>query len=63
MSRVVKPGDYCVDVGAHIGYFTLLLSRLVGETGYVLAFEPGTNNLPKLKRNLELNHMVQCGIG
>ena len=55
MARVVKPGDYCIDVGAHIGFFTLLLSRLVGETGHVLAFEPGTNNLPKLKHNIAIN--------
>ncbi len=58
MLRVVKAGDFCIDVGANIGYFTLLLSRLVGETGHVLAFEPGTNNLPQLKHNMAINKVA-----
>lgn len=55
MLRVVKEGDYCIDIGANIGFFTLLLAKLVGATGHVLAFEPGTDNLAKLKKNIELN--------
>lgn len=55
MLRVLKPGDRVVDAGANIGFFTLLMSKLVGETGEVLAFEPGEQNLKKLYANLELN--------
>lgn len=54
-ARVLKPGDYVIDGGANIGFFTLLASQLVGKEGYVLAFEPGVNNLPKLKDNIKLN--------
>jgi FkbM family methyltransferase len=35
-----KPGDTVVDVGAHIGYFTLFLAKLVGSRGHVYSFEP-----------------------
>lgn len=55
MVRAVRPGDLVVDAGANMGYFTLLLSDLVGSEGKVLAFEPGENNLWKLEANLRLN--------
>ena len=31
LAKFIQKGDYCVDIGAHLGYFTLPLSRLVGE--------------------------------
>lgn len=51
----VRPGDTVVDVGAHIGYYTLILARLVGPKGRVLAFEPDPLNFAILQRNVELN--------
>jgi FkbM family methyltransferase len=36
----VKPGMRCIDVGANVGYYTLLLSEIVGERGEVRAYEP-----------------------
>lgn len=39
LSRRLQPGDTFVDVGANIGYFSLVASRLVGETGHVVAVE------------------------
>lgn len=38
--RFVKPGDTVIDAGANIGFFTLLLSDLVGDDGLVIAIEP-----------------------
>lgn len=55
MARVLKEGDCAVDAGANIGFFTVLMSALVGTTGKVIAVEPGANNLPKLLRNIDLN--------
>lgn len=51
----VKLGDVCLDVGASIGYFTLLFSRLVGKNGKVLSFEPTTNQIPYIKENIRKN--------
>ena len=53
--RVLRPGDFAIDGGANVGFFTLVMSQLVGEYGIVLAVEPGENNLPKLTANLRLN--------
>jgi len=52
---LVKEGDVVVDAGANIGYYTILLSRLVGETGRVYAFEPSKNSIKLLKKNLKFN--------
>ena len=40
LARFVSPGDWCIDVGANVGQYTLLLSRLAGPEGRVFAFEP-----------------------
>lgn len=55
ISRHVRPGDTFVDVGAHIGYYTVLASNLVGPRGRVVAFEPEPRNFALLRRNVELN--------
>jgi FkbM family methyltransferase len=43
------------DVGANVGYYTLLLARRVGPKGLVIAFEPNPSNLIYLKQHLRLN--------
>jgi FkbM family methyltransferase len=52
---ILLPGDVCVDVGANIGYFTLLASRLVGPDGHVYALEPSPEIQVSLVSNLKLN--------
>jgi FkbM family methyltransferase len=53
--RHVQPGDHVVDIGANIGYYSLLLSRCVGVQGRVDAFEPEPLNLALLHANLQIN--------
>jgi FkbM family methyltransferase len=53
MRRVLRPGDLFVDVGANVGLHTALGAELVGPSGRVIAFEPGSNNLPALREATE----------
>jgi FkbM family methyltransferase len=55
MQRLVKPGLTVVDVGANLGYFTLLLGELVGPTGEVHAFEPNPAMVSRLRRSVAVN--------
>lgn len=52
MQKFVKTGDTVFDIGAHFGFYTLLLSKLVGEKGKVFAFEPNPELLPSLRKTL-----------
>ncbi|HEY2647640.1 MAG TPA: FkbM family methyltransferase [Puia sp.] len=40
LKNLINSGDFCVDIGAHLGYFTFELSRLAGSGGHVYAIEP-----------------------
>ncbi|MGH9403051.1 MAG: FkbM family methyltransferase [Terriglobia bacterium] len=51
----IKPGMTMVDIGANIGYFTLLAASAVGEKGTVYAFEPLPRNYELLQRNVIVN--------
>ena len=51
----VRPGDVVFDVGANVGFYTLLASELVGPGGRVVAFEPLPANLLYLREHLRLN--------
>jgi len=56
LPHLVKPGMRVADVGANIGYYTLLMARQVGPTGEVLAFEPEPNNYRLLVKNAARNN-------
>ena len=67
ISRLVRNGDYVVDVGANIGVYTLFLSRLVGSSGSVDAIEAEQENARALAENLSLNDsrnvtLHRCGV-
>jgi FkbM family methyltransferase len=51
--RALRPGDTVVDVGANVGWHTLLAASLVGPNGRVVACEPGSDNLAKLQANID----------
>lgn len=56
MLNEVSAGDVFFDVGANAGYYSILASRLVGDSGRVLAFEPLIRNLSYLYRHKSLNN-------
>ena len=58
----LRPGDCFYDVGAHIGFFSLLAARLVGERGTVIAFEPDPNNASILRTTAIKNKMPQIRV-
>lgn len=55
--RVLKPGDVVADVGANIGFFSVLAGLLVGDSGHVIAFEPESECRAKLAANVERNDL------
>jgi FkbM family methyltransferase len=63
----LKPGMVFYDLGANIGFFTLLAARLVGGKGKVFSFEPDPEIAGRLRRNIEQNAftnvtVVEAGI-
>jgi FkbM family methyltransferase len=54
-TALVRPGDVAVDVGAHIGFFSIQLARAVGPHGMVYAFEPLDRNADLLERSVAEN--------
>jgi FkbM family methyltransferase len=55
VSRLCRPGMFVADVGANLGFYSLLLARFVGPTGRVWAFEPDPSNFAALQRNVRAN--------
>ncbi len=58
IANQLRPGDTFIDVGAHIGYYSLLASKCVGSTGRVIAIEASPQNYTALKANLERNNVT-----
>lgn len=58
IASFLKPGMVVFDVGANIGYYTLLTSPLVGPTGSVYAFEPSSYAFNKLTRAVKENRLT-----
>lgn len=54
--QLILKGMNCIDIGAHVGYFTLLMAELVGDSGRILAFEPAAENYNFLVENIKLNN-------
>jgi FkbM family methyltransferase len=59
---LLRPGMTFIDVGANLGYYTVLASKLVGPAGRVVAFEPHPYNFELLRQNLELNRVENAAV-
>ena len=55
LRSLLRPGDTFVDVGAGVGFFTVLAARLVGPAGRVIAFEPAPDGAATIRLNAALN--------
>jgi FkbM family methyltransferase len=55
--RLVEPGAVVYDIGANVGYFSLLAAVLTGDAGKVYAFEPLPRNIRYLRRHVQINHL------
>ena len=53
---IIKNGEILLDVGANIGYFTLLMAKLSGPSGKVFSFEPEDKNFKILEKNVKINN-------
>ena len=58
LKNVVRQGDYCIDLGANVGYYSTQLSKITGSQGKVFAVEPVTLFRNVLKTNLK---KFNCG--
>lgn len=54
---LVKKGDIVFDIGAHHGFYTILLALWTGDEGKVIAFEPSVHNFKILQKNIEINNL------
>ncbi|HYM46480.1 MAG TPA: FkbM family methyltransferase [Solirubrobacteraceae bacterium] len=59
---LLRPGDVVYDIGANIGWYTLLAARRVGPTGRVVAFEPGLANASCVQRNAAINGLANVTV-
>jgi FkbM family methyltransferase len=62
LTRTVRPGHVFYDVGANLGYFTLVAARMVGPAGRVIAFEPVPWCADAVAANIALNDLRQAEV-
>jgi len=55
MREIVRPGDVVYDIGAHVGYFSIIFGKLVGAAGSVYAFEPMRENYDFITQHIAIN--------
>lgn len=59
LRHFVRPGDCLLDIGAHIGTFSVPFARFAGEAGRVIAFEANPANFSLLRKNVDLNGLLE----
>ena len=55
IGHYTKPGDVFYDIGANVGFFTVIAARIVGEAGHVYSFEPVPENIQVFEYNIQAN--------
>lgn len=62
IQKILKPGMTFVDIGAHIGEYTLLSAEILGDSGHIYAFEPQPKIYSLLESNIKVNHLKKISI-
>lgn len=57
IKNIIHKGDIGIDLGANIGYFTILMANLVGMSGKIFSFEPDPQNFDILQKNIKQNQL------
>lgn len=60
--QVIRPGNFCLDIGANIGAHSLLMARMAGPTGRVIALEPHPGICNRLRQNIRLNRLTNVEV-
>ena len=58
LANFLSPGDVFVDIGGHIGYFSMVASLMVGSDGKVVTFEPEWSNYQHILKHIEMNRLT-----
>jgi FkbM family methyltransferase len=58
LSNHLKAGDTFVDIGANIGVYSLIASKLLSNKGKVISFEASKKNYLRLQEHIQLNHAI-----
>jgi FkbM family methyltransferase len=61
-AQQLKAGHIFYDIGANVGFFSIIAAQLVGDTGKVYAFEPGEGNAQSIRHNAQLNNFSQIEV-
>jgi len=62
VKKIIKKGMKILEIGANIGYYALIETKLAGDTGHLYALEPDPRNYLTLIRNLELNNINNASL-
>jgi FkbM family methyltransferase len=62
VSNILEEGEVFVDIGANIGYFTIVSAKEVGSEGEVYSYEPVSQNLDLLRKNIEVNELENVSV-
>lgn len=62
LKKILKKDDYFIDIGANIGLFSINASRIIGENGKIISFEPSPVTFSRLKENIDLNNFKNVDI-
>lgn len=60
LGTALLPGDTVLDIGGHVGAYTIPVAKYVGSKGHVYVFEPEDDGRAAIERNIALNSITNC---